>query len=329
MKRVLTFGEAMLRLSPPGSFRLEQAGRFEANVGGAELNVAAGLARMGVPAGFLTALPDNPLGRLAAAGIRRAGLSDDLVAWRKDGRMGLYFVEFGACPRPSKVVYDRAGSAVSLLEPGDIEWKKVLKGVAHLHVTGITPALSPGCQKLTGQALAAAREAGLATSFDLNYRARLWSEEKARRALAPMMGVVDHLITTEEDTWKVFKIKGRDYAEVARKLVSKYGFKSVAVTLREDVSVLRNRWTAIAWDGQALFDDKVYDVEIVDRIGAGDAFSAGYIYGLLSGDVSLGVRIGNAMAALKHTIPGDLLYCDAAEVLALAGSEAVSLRIKR
>jgi len=329
VKSVLTFGEAMLRLSPPGSSRLEQSESFDVNVGGAELNVAVALSRLRVSSSFLTALPDNPLGRLAIAGIRRAGIADDLVIRSRKGRTGIYFVEFGASPRASTVVYDRSGSAISQLKPGDIEWKKVLKSFGLLHTTGITPALSAGCKQLTDEALACAKDGGLSTSFDLNYRARLWSEEKARRALTPMMAHVDHLVTTEEDTWRVFKIKGSDYREVAGKLLDRFSFKSVAITLREDVSVLRNRWTAIAWDGNTIYDDKSYDVEIVDRVGAGDAFTAGYIYGVLSGDIGLGVRVGDAMAALKHTIPGDLVYCDTAEVMALAKSKAPSLRIKR
>lgn len=328
MKRVLTFGEAMLRLSPPGHLRLEQASSFDVRVGGAELNVAAGLARLGVAASFLTGLPDSPLGRLAAAEIRRAGVDDGPLLWRDEGRMGIYFVEFGASPRPSRVVYDRSGSAVSMLERADIDWTVLLGGFDHFHTTGITAALSPGCRELAGAGLKAAKERGLTTSFDLNFRARLWSESAARNSLSPMMRHIDHLITTEEDTRRVFGIDSDSYEEVARELVSGFGFSSAAITLREDVSVMRNRWTAIAWDGSSTYTDRTYDVEIIDRVGAGDAFSAGYIYGLLSSDIDLGLRVGNAMAAIKHSIPGDLPCCEREEVLALARGEGET-RIRR
>ncbi len=329
MKRVLAFGEAMLRLAAPGGSRLEQARRFDVSVGGAELNFAAGLAALGDRASFVTALPDNPPGRLAAAEVRRAGVDGSRIIWSKRGRMGLYYLEFGASPRASKVLYDRSASAVSLLKPGDIDWERSLDGFDHLHVTGITPALGQGCRKLVAEGLEAAGRRGVTTSFDLNYRARLWTEANARKSLSPMMEHVDHLITTEEDTWRVFRIKGSDYREVALALLERFGFRSVAVTLREDVSVLRNRWTAIARDRGRLYEDKVYDVEIIDRVGSGDAFAAGYVYGALRGDLALGLRMGNAMAALKHTVPGDMPVCDLSEVEALARSEAPSLRIER
>lgn len=328
MKRVLTFGEAMLRLSPPGHERLERASSFEARTGGAELNVAAGLARLDVAASFLTALPDSPLGRLAASDVRRAGVDDSLIIWRTDGRMGIYFVEFGASPRPSQVVYDRAGSSLSLLGPADIEWPVLLEGFDHFHTTGITAALGPVCLELVRGGLEAAKGRGLSTSFDLNYRARLWSGAAARESLTPVMGNVDHLITTEEDTLKVFGISGDSFEEVAGELLGRFGFASVAITLREDVSVLRNRWTAIAWDGGSTYTDRTYDIEIIDRVGAGDAFAAGYIYGVLSSDIDLGLRVGNAMAAIKHSIPGDMICCDREEVLALARGEGET-RIRR
>ena len=329
MKRVLTFGEAMLRFSPPGHARLEQATSLDLNVGGAELNVAAGLACLGVPAEFFTALPDNPLGRLALAEVRRSGVDGRRIRMAEKGRMGAYYVEFGASPRPSRVVYDRGGSALSLLDPGDVDWRLLFKGLGHFHTTGITTALSPNCLKLTAEALALAKEKGVSTSFDLNYRARLWSEQKARRSLTPLMGMVDHLVTTEEDTWRVFRIKGDTYEEVVKRLVDKFGLLSAAITLREDLSVLRNRWTSIAWDGYTFYADRSYDVDVVDRVGSGDAFTAGYIYGVLSDDLALGLKVGNAMAAIKHSVPGDLLRCNRQEALDLAMSEEQSTRIQR
>ena len=328
-KRVLAFGEVLLRLSPPGRLRLEQAGSLDVHVGGAELNLAAGLSRLGIASSMLTALPDNPLGRLAAAEMRRAGVGDELVLWRKRGRMGLYVVEFGSDPRPTRVTYDRSASAASGLRPGDVDWKDVLDGFDHLHTTGITAALSRGCLQLVGEALSSARGMGLSTSLDLNYRSLLWSVPRARKALLPLAARVDHLILSRHDGRTIFQIKEEDPEALARALVEGYGCATVAVTMREELPGTRSRWSAAAWDGRRLHSDRVYEVEAVDRIGSGDAFAAGYVYGILSGDPGLGLRVGNAMAALKHSVPGDVLRCDAAEVMALAEGMEGQPRIRR
>ncbi len=328
-KRVLAFGEVLLRLSPPGRLRLEQAGYFEVYLGGAELNVAAALSRLGTGSSILTALPENPLGRLAAAGVRRAGVGDELIVWRKRGRMGLYFVEFGCDPRPTRVMYDRSGSAASGLRPGDIEWEEIMRDFDHLHTTGITAALSRGCLRLVEEALASARRLGLSSSFDVNHRSLLWNEARARKALLPLATLVDHLVVSLHDARNIFQIKDDDPEVLARALSERYGCASVAITMREQLTVTRARWEAVAWDGRRLHRDRPYEVEAVDRIGSGDAFAAGYIHGILCGDPGLGLRLGNAMAALKHSVFGDVLYCDTAEVMELAEGSEGSPRIRR
>jgi len=236
------------------------------------------------------------------------------IVWTKEDRNGIYFVEFGATPRPSSVLYDRAHSAISRVKPGEINWEEVFKGAKWFHTSGITPALSPGTAKVTAEALQAAKKVGCKISYDLNYRARLWTEEEARKCQEPLMEHIDVLLSTEEDTRKVLGITGKDYREVARKLADRFKFEVVCITLREDVSVLRNRWTAIAYAGGKIYDDRTYDVEIVDRVGAGDSYTAGFIYGYLTGDVDKGVKYGNAFSALKHSIPSDANWATLPEV---------------
>lgn len=324
---VVTFGEAMIRLATPAHQRLEQATSLEVTVGGAELNVAAGVSRLGLPARWVSRLPDNPLGRMIRNKAREFGVDVSHVAWDKAGRAGLYFLEAGASPRASTVLYDRAGSAISRLVPEEIDWPTVLSGASLFHTTGITPALSDAAARAVGDAFRAARAAGVPVSYDLNYRARLWSEEQAKAVQEPLMAEVDVLITTEEDTRRVFGITGADYREVARKLVDRFGFKVVTITLRGDTSVLRNTWTAIALADGTDYDDRTYEIEVIDRVGGGDAYAAGFLYGWLTGDVARGVRYGNALSAIQQTIPGDLAWVTPAEVEAqLSGA---SLRIAR
>lgn len=324
---VVTFGEAMIRLATPAHQRLEQATSLEVTVGGAELNVAAGVSRLGLQARWVSRLPDNPLGRMIRNKAREFGVDVSHVTWDTAGRAGLYFLEAGASPRASAVLYDRAGSAISRLVPGEIDWPNILSGASLFHTTGITPALSDAAAQAVGDAFRAARAAGVPVSYDLNYRARLWSEEHARAVQEPLMADVDVLITTEEDTRRVFGITGADYREVARRLVDRFGFKVVTITLRGDTSVLRNTWTAIALADGTDYDDRTYEIEIVDRVGGGDAYAAGFLYGWLTGDVARGVRYGNAFSAIQQTVPGDLAWVTLAEVEAqLSGA---SLRIAR
>lgn len=328
MYDVVTFGEAMIRLSPPYSQRLEQARSLDLNVGGAELNVAVGVTRFGMKSAWVSKLPRNGLGWLIRDRAQEFGVDCSHIVWSDKGRAGIYFVEFGASPRASSVLYDRANSAISMIQPGEVNWEKVFNGSKHFHVSGITPALSASAAQATVEALKAAKKAGCTISYDLNYRKKLWTPADAKKTQEPMMADVDILITTEEDTNVVFGIKEKDYETVAEKLAQTFKFKIVAITLREDLSVLRNNWTAIAYQDGKIFKDRKYEVEIVDRVGAGDSFTAGFLYGWIKEkDIQKGVQYGNAFAALKHTVPGDFNWNTLEEVEAQL--KGAGLRISR
>ncbi len=328
MYDVVTFGEAMVRLSPPHFQRLEQARSLDLNAGGAELNVAVGVTRFGLKSAWISKLPKNGLGYLIRDRAQEFGVDCSHIVWSDKGRAGIYFVEFGASPRASSVLYDRAHSAISMIQPGEVDWGKVFDGSKHFHMSGITPALSASAAEASVEALKAAKKAGCSVSYDLNYRKKLWTPADAKKIQEPMMEDVDILITTEEDTNVVFGIKEKDYEAVAGKLAKTFEFKIVAITLREDLSVWRNNWTAIAYCDGKVFKDRKYEVEIVDRVGAGDSFTAGFLYGWLSDkDIQKGVQYGNAFAALKHTIPGDLNWSTLEEVEAQL--KGAGLRISR
>lgn len=327
MTDVVTFGEAMIRLSPPLFRRLEQATSLDVAVGGAELNVAAGVSRLGMSSTWVSCLPENALGRMARNKARELGVDTSWLAWDPDGRMGLYFVEYGSSPRPSTVTYDRANSSISRLAGVEFPWQSILAGARLFHTTGVTAALSDRAADQVRVSMETAHGLGVLVSYDLNYRARLWTEDKARAVQEPLMGSVDILIATEEDTRRVFGIEGTDYAEVARKLAERFGIKVVTITLRGDHSVLRNGWTAIAYADNAIIRDKTYEVEIVDRVGGGDAYAAGFAYGLLRADVATGVRYGNAFSALKQTMWSDFSWATLGEVEALLAG--AGLRIVR
>jgi 2-dehydro-3-deoxygluconokinase len=328
MYDVVTFGEAMVRLSPPHSQRLEQARSLDVNVGGAELNVAVGVTRFGMKSAWVSKLPKNGLGYMIRDRAQEFGVDCSHIVWSDKGRAGIYFVEFGASPRASSVLYDRGSSAISMVQPGEIDWPKIFSGSKHFHLSGITPALSASSAETTVEALNAAKKAGCTVSYDLNYRKKLWAPADAKKIQEPMMANVDILITTEEDTNVVFGIKEKDYETVAEKLAQTFKFKIVAITLREDLSVLRNNWTAIAYQDGKIFKDRKYEVEIVDRVGAGDSFTAGFLYGWIKDkDIQKGVQYGNAFAALKHTVPGDFNWNTLEEVEAQL--KGVGLRISR
>jgi len=315
MYDVVTFGEAMVRLSPPNFQRLEQARSFDLYVGGAELNVAVGVSRLGMKSTWVSKLPKNGLGYLIRNRVQEGGVDCSHVVWSNKGRAGIYFVEFGSSPRASSVLYDRAHSAISMIQPDEIDWPKVFSGSKHFHVSGITPALSASASETTIEAMKAAKKGGLTVSYDLNYRKKLWSPADAKKIQEPMMANVDMLITTEEDTNVVFGIKEKNYEAVAEKLAKTFNFKIVAITLREDLSVWKNNWTAIAYYEGKIFKDRKYEVEIVDRVGAGDAFTAGLLYGWHKlKDMEKGLQYGNAFAALKHTLPGDFNWSTLEEV---------------
>ncbi|HEY1953129.1 MAG TPA: sugar kinase [Gemmatimonadaceae bacterium] len=335
---LVTFGEAMVRLTPPDFRRIEQARSFDAYVGGGELNVAVAAARMGVPARWVSRLPDNPLGRMIAAGARQQGV-DVQCDWTPDDRAGLYFAELGAAPRASSVLYDRAASAMSRIKSGSVDWAQTFGGARWFHVSGITPALGDSAAQVTAEALTAAKKAGLTVSYDLNYRSKLWSPEKARSVQEPLMKHVDVLMTTEEDTRVVFgigaaasdgfeKVDAQSYERIASELAGRFELGAVAITLRENPRVLLNGWSAVVAADGRIHRARRYEVEIVDRIGAGDAFSAGLITSRLEkrswGEA---VEFATALSALKHSVPGDFCLTTRAEVEQLL--RGASLRVSR
>ena len=339
---VVTFGEAMIRLSPPQFGRLEQANSLDLQVGGSELNVAVGVSRLGLRSTWVSCLPNNALGKLMENRVRQAGVDTSNLIWSGEGRVGLYFLEFGAAPRASSVLYDRAHSAISAVKPGETDWRRVLQGAKWFHTSGIAPALSDSAAAATLEALQAAKHAGATVSYDLNYRSKLWPPHKAQAVQEPMMEFVDVLVTTEEDTKVVFKIaasgqgddraftevSGESYRDVARQLQEKFKFKAVAITLRENPLVWRNTWTGIAYADGRYFDDVKYELEVVDRLGAGDAFCAGFIYGYLTKrSYADALRYGNAFGALKHSVPGDFNWATLQEVESLL--KGASLRVAR
>ncbi|HET9635538.1 MAG TPA: sugar kinase [Gemmatimonadaceae bacterium] len=335
---LVTLGEAMIRLTPPNFQRLEQAHSLDVYVGGGELNVAVAAARFGTSSLWISRLPDNPLGHVIANRARELGV-ETRIEWSQSDRAGLYFAELGAAPRPSSVLYDRSGSAIAGIEPGTVDWKAAFADARWFHVSGITPALSKSAAKVTSEAVQAAKKAGLTVSYDLNFRRKLWKPDEARAVQEPLMRYVDILITTEEDTRVVFGIGGRNhqtyesvdpdaYANVARELIDRFNLSAAAITLRENPRVLLNSWSAVLVAERKVYRAPKYEVEVVDRIGAGDAFSGGLIAARLqnkSWDDAL--RFATAASALKHSVPGDFCLVSREEVEQLL--KGGSLRVAR
>ncbi len=337
---IVTFGEIMMRLAPPGYQRFRQARTFEAIYGGGEANVAASLANYGKKTRFITKLPDNDIGLACRAELRSFGIDTDYIALGGE-RLGLYFCEKGASQRPSKVIYDRAHSAISECTAADFDWDKIFDGARWFHFTGITPAISDAAAEATLAACKAAKKAGVTVSCDLNYRKKLWSKEKANKVMTELMQYVDVLIANEEDAQDVFGIsaeatditKGEislaGYKSVASQLVEKFGFSKVAITLRESISASVNNWSALLYDGKEFCHSKKYTIQIVDRVGGGDSFGAGLIYGLTENYTAQdALEFAVAASCLKHTIEGDVNMVSVAEVKALAGGDA-SGRVQR
>jgi 2-dehydro-3-deoxygluconokinase len=324
---VITFGEAMVRLTPADNRRLEQAYSLDVEIGGAELNTAVGLARLGRTAAWVSRLTDNPLGRLIANRAREAGVITDRVLFTDADRVGVYFLEQGAAPRPSGIVYDRANSAMANMRPGMFDWPKVLAGANWFYVTGITAALSDTAAAVTLEALAAARAAGLTTCLDPNYRSKLWTVENAREWLNEAIKSVDVLVSNPEDVERFFGVPGAEVESAAAAVAARFNLVAVALTLRETPSVWRNTVSAVGYAGGGFLRARTYEVEVVDRLGSGDAFVAGLIHGLLEADLAKGLEFGTAMSALKHTIPGDFPWLTRAEVEGLL--QGGSLRVSR
>lgn len=330
MTDVVTFGETMLRLSPPGRLRLEQAGSLDISAGGAELNVAAGMARMGLRSAYVTRLPSNPMGRLIANKAREFGVDTSHILWADGERLGLYFVEFGAEPRPTRVYYDRRDSAFAHIQPGMLDWEQILRGARLFHVGGITPALGASAFEAQKEAMIAAHRLGCLVSYDVNYRAALWSVQEARAAQIPLMDHVDILITSLPGepgiTELLSGLPGDDPADVARHLAGQFGFKAVLVTMRKPLSAQRASLTSLAFAGDKVITDRRYEVETVDPLGGGDACAAGFLTGFLEGDIQRGVCLGNAFSALQQTALTDLPWPTRAEVEALIAEGGSSMR---
>jgi 2-dehydro-3-deoxygluconokinase len=346
MKKVITFGEIMLRLAPEGSYRFVQADTYGTTYGGGEANVAVSLANFGLDAAFVTKLPKHEIGQAAVNSLRRFGVDTSRIV-RGGDRVGIYFLEKGASQRPSKVIYDRAHSAIAEAASGDFDWPAIFKGspggnpASWFHFTGITPALSDSAAAICLDACRAAKAEGLTVSCDLNYRKNLWSREKAGQVMGQLMEFVDICIANEEDAADVFGIRAANsdvtagqintegYKEVAAALVKRFGFKQAAITLRESISANDNNWAAMLYDGGEYYFSRKYSVHIVDRVGGGDSFGAGLIYGSLEGmPPRERLEFAVASSCLKHTIEGDFNTVSVDEVKKLAGGDA-SGRVQR
>lgn len=320
----------MLRLSPPGFERFLQTPQFVATFGGGEANVAVSLAQFGTPSRYVTVLPENPLADACIGELRRFGVDTGAVV-RGAGRMGIYFVETGASQRASKVVYDRANSAISIAKPGAIDWKQALAGAACFHTTGITPAISESAAELALDALQTARKMGIRTSCDLNFRKNLWKWGKPACEVMPELAkLTDVCIANEEDCQQALSIhvdidvesgslEREKYSEMAERVLATYpDMKSVAITLRESKSASHNGWSACLHTGKEFLLSRRYEVtHIVDRVGGGDSFAAGLIYGLLNKTPAEALEFAVAASCLKHSIPGDFNRLTAAEVESL------------
>ncbi|MDO7874463.1 sugar kinase [Hymenobacter sp. ASUV-10] len=322
MKQVVTFGEIMMRLSPPLNYRFAQAPALELTYGGGEANVAASLAGLGVPAAHVTCFPDNDLGRAATQQFQRLGVDMRHTVFRGP-RLGLYFLEVGAAMRPSKVVYDRAGSAFDLLNPADFNWDEILKNAGWLHWTGITPAISAAAAQATREAIAAARRLGITVSGDVNYRRNLWQYgQRAQDVMPELAAGCDVLVCSENDADDLFGIQPKSDAEnsfvsMAQQVRACFPqVKQVITTQRHTHSASHNSLSGLAYDGAGLHTTPSYELSpIVDRIGGGDAFMAGFIYGSLTyPELLRALAFGVAASALKHTIHGDINLVTVAEV---------------
>ena len=340
MPRVITFGEIMLRLSTPGYLRFGQARQFDATFGGGEANVAVSLANYGIDAAFVTRLPENDIAKACLKDLRSYGVDTSGIVFGGD-RLGIYFLETGAVARPSKVVYDRAGSSIATVRPGMIDWKKVFAGADWFHWTGITPALSQGAADVCLEAVRAANALGVTVSCDLNYRKNLWKYGKTAGEVMPaLVEGCDIILGNEEDADKVFGIKpegfdvtatggaidqGR-FRSVGEQLMKRFPrAKKVIITLRGSINANHNTWGGVLWDGKTLYESPRYDItHIVDRVGGGDSFMGGLIYGLLSfpGDDQKALNFAVAASCLKHTIFGDYNQVTVAEVENLMKGDA-------
>ena len=318
MSRVVTFGEIMLRLSTPDRQRFAQATQLDLQLGGAEANVAVAIAQLGGDAEFVTRLPPHDLARRCLEELRGRGVSVGNVATGGD-RMGVYFIEHGASQRPAKIIYDRAHSALAEADPSDFLWPKILAGARWFHWSGITPALSESAAAIVADATATAKRLGLTVSFDVNYRAKLWTPEQAGAALTPLMSSVDVCVCGLGDAQSVFGLAVENEESAAAALRDRFGFRMILVPQRQSGSASHTSWGATLFADGRAYTSRRYEIDIVDRIGAGDALTGALIFSLGRGDApQLAVDFAVAASALKHTVPGDFNLVTLAEVEALA-----------
>lgn len=341
MSKIVTLGEIMLRLSSPGQKRFVQSEYFDVVYGGGEANVAVSCANYGHEAYFVTKLPAHEIGQCAVNALRRYGVNTDYIA-RGGNRVGIYYLESGASMRPSKVIYDRAGSSIAEAEPADFDFDAIMEGKDWFHWSGITPAISDKAAELTRLACEAAKRHGMTVSCDLNFRKKLWTTEKAQRIMKPLMKYVDVCIGNEEDAKLCLgyvpqadveggKTDAEGYYGIFKGMAEEFGFKYVVSTLRESYSASHNGWKALIYNNKEFYQSKHYDIlPIIDRVGGGDSFSGGLIHGLLTyqGNQAQALEFAVAASALKHTIPGDFNMVSREEVENLAGGNA-SGRVQR
>lgn len=338
--KVITFGEIMLRLEPEGYNRFVQAEKYLATYGGGEANVAVSLANYGIDAAFVTKLPKHEIGQAAVNSLRKFGVDTSYIA-RGGERVGIYFLEKGASQRPSKVIYDRAGSSIATAKSEDFDWDKIFEGVDWFHFTGITPALNPAIADICLEACKAAAARNITVSCDLNYRKKLWTKEEAGKTMDALCKYVNVCIANEEDAADVFgiraegtdvtggKVNHEGYKEVAAKLQERFGFKTVAITLRTSISANDNQWAAMLYENGEYYFSKSYNMHIVDRVGGGDSFGGGLIYASLQNmDSQKKIEFAVAASCLKHSIEGDFNMVSVDEVLKLAEGDG-SGRVQR
>jgi 2-dehydro-3-deoxygluconokinase len=339
-RKVVGFGELLMRLGTRQFQRFTQAREFEAYYTGAEANTCVSLANFGVDAYVVSKVPANDIGQACINFLKGHGLNTDYIL-RGGDRLGLFYLETGASQRPSKVIYDRANSAFTTLRKGEIDWKIVLQGKDWLHFSGTAPALGPDMPEVVEEACRIARQMGVTVSCDLNYRKKLWSPDKAQQVMTGLMAYVDVLLCNEEDAEMVFGIKAQGvdvrsgrleaekYQDVARQLHQRFGCKYIAITLRESLSATFNNWSGVLYDGAQLHRSRGYSMYVIDRVGGGDSFGGGLIYGLLTGmplqDV---IEFAAAASCLKHSVPGDFNLASLEEVKTLMAGDA-SGRVQR
>ena len=340
MSKVVTFGEIMLRLSPPGFLRFSQTNSFDIVYGGGESNVAVSLANYGIPVDFVTRLPQNDIGDCALMELRKRGVNTQNIIFGGD-RLGIYFLETGAVSRGSKVVYDRSNSAISEIQPGMIDWDKVFDGTEWFHWTGITPAISQSAADVCLEAVKVASDKGIIISTDLNYRAKLWKYGVEPEAImTELTSYCDIILGNEEDAEKYFgikpeglditkqghEVKAEAFLSVCQQMMKKFPkAKKVITTLRGSISASHNTWAGVLYDGETMFQSPQYQItDIVDRVGGGDSFMGGLIYGLLTypEDDQNALNFAVAASCLKHTIKGDANLVTVEEVQKLMGGDA-------